>query len=262
VTPQAALIELLARVGAGNGVAVLVNEEELSQWPTVAVAAMKSQRLITKARPATSAICPGCERECVMPVHSPPSNDRSPVSFIICDKRSDINRVTVSLAKLLLWQCNTNAVCGFVAVCLALRRTDKHTSSSDLWNIGIATGDKRSQMLCLWTDGELILVAGGNEMPLADIIIFSKDAYSLDGAIVRQLVDSATTVDNRYTPSIAKRELSKQATQARYKEWQKAYRALKRKHPGNSNVWYALRISKLPIAKGRNASTIKKHMLS
>jgi hypothetical protein len=33
MTPQAALIELLARVGAGNGAVVLVSDEELSQWP-------------------------------------------------------------------------------------------------------------------------------------------------------------------------------------------------------------------------------------
>jgi hypothetical protein len=42
MTPQAALIELLARVGAENGRAVLVSDEELSQWPAPAVVAMKA----------------------------------------------------------------------------------------------------------------------------------------------------------------------------------------------------------------------------
>ena len=65
MTPQAALIELLARVGARNGATVLVSAEELGQWPAAAVAAMKSQGLLAKARPAASAICPGCERECI-----------------------------------------------------------------------------------------------------------------------------------------------------------------------------------------------------
>lgn len=36
MTPQAALIELLERVGSSQGKAVLVNEEELTQWPIAA----------------------------------------------------------------------------------------------------------------------------------------------------------------------------------------------------------------------------------
>jgi hypothetical protein len=56
MTPQAALIELLARVGARNGAAVFVSAEELSQWPVAAVAAMKSQKLLARARPAISVL--------------------------------------------------------------------------------------------------------------------------------------------------------------------------------------------------------------
>jgi hypothetical protein len=89
MTLQAVLIELLTRVGARNGAAVFVSAEELSQWPAEAVAAMKSQKLLAKARPASSVVCPGCERECVMPVHTVPARLRGPVSFIVCDKRSD-----------------------------------------------------------------------------------------------------------------------------------------------------------------------------
>lgn len=55
MTPQAALIELLERVGSSHGAAVLVDNDELGQWPSAAVAAMKSQKLLVKARPATSA---------------------------------------------------------------------------------------------------------------------------------------------------------------------------------------------------------------
>jgi hypothetical protein len=65
-----ALLELLNRVGACQGKAVFVNNEELLQWPKAAVKAMKSQRLIIKAKPASSAVCKECERNCVMPVHS------------------------------------------------------------------------------------------------------------------------------------------------------------------------------------------------
>src|ERR1700730_4561259 len=90
MTPQDALIELLARVGARNGAALLVGAEGVGQWPAAAVAAMKSQKLLARARPAVSVVCPGCERECVMPVHTLPTGPRGTESFVVCDKRDDI----------------------------------------------------------------------------------------------------------------------------------------------------------------------------
>lgn len=262
MTPQATLIELLGRVGASQGAAVLVNDDELSLWPSAAVAAMKTQRLLTKARPASSAICPGCERDCVMPVHVLPAEGKRPVrAFVVCDKRSDINRVAIPLTNLNQWQCSADAVCGFVAASLGVRRSDKQSSSAGLFEIGVSTGDKRSQMLCLQANGALALVAGSNPLPLVEVVEYHDGAYSLDGGMVRQLVDAATTADNRYTPSNAKREASKLDTQAMYASWQKEYRALKKKRPKMSDVWYSKQIEKMDIANRRNFSTIKKHMI-
>jgi hypothetical protein len=56
MTPEAALIELLGRVGARLGESVTVSTEELNQWPAAAVSALKSQGLLLKARPAKSVI--------------------------------------------------------------------------------------------------------------------------------------------------------------------------------------------------------------
>ena len=95
-----ALLELLGRVGACRDAAVLVNDEELLQWPGAAVKAMKSQKLIVKARPASSVICSGCERNCVMPVYTLPATTGKHSSFIVCDKRSDVNRVPVPYRKI------------------------------------------------------------------------------------------------------------------------------------------------------------------
>jgi hypothetical protein len=122
MTPQAALIELLARVGARNGAAVLVSAEELSEWPAAAVVAMKSQKLLARARPASSVVCPGCERECVMSVHTLAAGLHGPASFIVCDKRDDINRVPVSAKRLMQWRCDAGAVCVLsqrISVCAA-----------------------------------------------------------------------------------------------------------------------------------------------
>lgn len=261
MTPQVALIELLARVGASDGATAWVSTQELTQCPDAAVAAMKRQGLLLKARAGNSAVCPECEDECVMPVHVVSRGDESPTAYIVCDKRSDVGRVDVSLDRLQQWQCSPEMLCAFVATTLGLRQTDKRRpASADFLEIGMATGEKRTQMLGLKCDGELRLVAGAGELPLADCVTFDGNAYSLAGATIRLLVDAATTADKRYNPSNAKREARKLDTQAMYAEWQKAYRELKKKRKDMPDTWYAQQIAKQSVAKGRNADTIKKHM--
>lgn len=261
MTPQAALVELLERLGAGADKTILFNEEELIGWPGEAVATLKKQKLLTKAKPATSVICPGCERECVMPVHIIPAKENLPArAFISCDKRSDISRVAVSLEKLNQWQCTIDCVRKFIANSLELRQSSQHTDNPDLINIGVVKGNKRSQMLCLEAVGVLSLVSGNSRLPLTELIEYHDGAYSLDDDTIRQLVDSATTADNRYTPSNAKREARKLDTAAMYESWQKEYRALKKKHPYMSDAWYSGKIAKMDIANGRSAETIRKNM--
>lgn len=262
MTPQAALIELFGRIGARNGAATLVSTEELNQWPAAAVSALKSQGLLLKARPAKSVVCPGCEQECSMPVHTVPRANAPATSFVVCDKRSDINRVAIPAAMLAQWRCDAQAVCGFIAASLELLQTTVQPPEDGLLPIGMARGNKRTQMLCLRLDGHLALVVGAVAMPLADVISFEDGNYSLDHAVIRQMVDAATTADPRHTPSAAKREARKIDTQAMYANWQKAYRALLKKSPGKSDVWYSQQIAKADKVHVRDPSTIKKHMKS
>ena len=62
--------------------------------------------------------------------------------------------------------------------------------------------------------------------------------------------------------STVRREAGKLRTQDRYKELQIAYRAVNKKHPNMSDVWYSQQIAKLPVAKNRSSETIRKHMKS
>ncbi|OIQ76483.1 hypothetical protein GALL_418330 [mine drainage metagenome] len=235
--------------------------DEVKNWPAGALDGLVANGLLQPAQPAATIECDGCEENCIMPVTIYPAQDDKPGrAFITCDKRDDIWRVAVDFRRMGQWRCNTHAVCKFIADSLGLRRSDKRTNSPGLFEIGTATGDKRSQMLCLQANGELILVVGHNAVPLAELIEYHDGAYLLDGAMIRQLVDAATTADNRYTPSSAKREARKLDTQAMYGSWQKEYRALKKKRRNMSDVWYAKQIEKMDIANGRNFSTIKKHM--
>jgi len=104
MTPADVLVELLARVGASKGQALFIGAQELSEWPATAVAAMKKQKLLVPARPAASVVCPGCERQCVMPVHVIPPGASAARAFVVCDKRDDINRVSVPIAHLEQWK--------------------------------------------------------------------------------------------------------------------------------------------------------------
>lgn len=263
MTPCAALGELLARVGARPGAAATVNTEELNQWPQAAVSALKLQGLLLKARPAQSVVCTGCEQECSMPVHTVQRANAPVASFVVCDKRSDTNRVAIAPARLALWRCDAKAVCGFVAASLGLQQTSVQPPDEGSLLIGVVRGKKRTQMLCLRVvQGHLRLVAGADGLPLTDVIVFENSCFTLDQVAIRHMVDAATTADPRHTPSAVKREARKVETQAMYATWQKAYRALLKKNPGKPDVWYSQQIAKLSIAQGRDASTIKKHMLT
>lgn len=52
-----------------------------------------------------------------------------------------------------------HAVCGFVTASLNLAQTTVQPSKDGLLPIGMARGDKRSQMLCLRVQGHLAMVA-------------------------------------------------------------------------------------------------------
>ena len=198
-----------------------------------------------------------------MPVQTVTRANAFASSFVVCDKRSDTNRVPVPSARLALWRCDAKAVCEFVAASLGLQQTTVPPPDDGSLLIGVARGNKRTQMLCLRVvQDHLTLVAGTDGLPLADVIVFENGRFTLDQIVIRHMVDAAPTADPRHTPSTVKREARKIDTQAMYADWKKAYRALRKKNPERSDGWYSQQIAKAAIAQGRNASTIKKHMLS
>ena len=200
MTPRAALLDLVARVGARDGAAVRVSETDVRQWPAEAVAALKAHRLLVRARPARTVVCPGCEADCVMPVQTIPAGPpRAAARFIVCDKRSDINRVALTAAHVNQWKCDGEALARFVVAQLGLRRSRHRIDESGTRPLGLAAGDTRHQMLGLRMDGDVTLVVADTAVALADLLDFEHGAYVLDTAAIRHLVDAATTADPHYT---------------------------------------------------------------
>lgn len=188
--PDATLTELLARVGASKGTPVYFGSQELSQWPPTTVAVMKEQKLLARSRPAASVVCPGCERECVMPVHVMPADSATSRAFVICDKRSDINRVMLSINDLEQWQASGESVADCIARLLAVTRPGGPAADRGRWEVGTLKGTKQSSHLVLVADGELELMLSGHSVALADVLNATEDGIAIDKRMLRRCADN------------------------------------------------------------------------
>jgi hypothetical protein len=189
MTPLEALLLLLERIEASRGAAALVNEEELSGWPMAAVKAMKSHKLLHKASPATSVTCSGCEQQCAMLVETLPGGTRPAVSFVVCDKRDDINRVPVPIERLRQWQISGQSIADYLARILKLSRSDFGEAATGRWEVGVLRGKKRSSHVVLVAEDKLVLKLTGHSVELAEILTLDDSGLKLDKQSLIRLVD-------------------------------------------------------------------------
>ena len=157
---------------------VRIAPRELDRWPEEAVTALKAQKILRKAGPARGAACPGCERQCPMPLHGlggssdRPGSGRKPSSpFIVCDKRGDTHRVPVPADSLAQWEMSADMLGRFVAGRLSLRWKGRKPEGRDVLEVGIAGKGKQRRMLSLRMEGRLRLVAGSSELDLSSRVI-------------------------------------------------------------------------------------------
>jgi hypothetical protein len=189
MTPEDVFIELLGRVAALDGASTLISAYELAQWPGEAVAAMKAQKLITRARPASSTVCPGCERECAMPVHILAAKKRKPETFIVCDKRSDINRVPVPVRCLEQWQASGESIAALLSGLLGLHRSGASGTDATRWEVGMLKGKKHSSHLVLHADGKLVRSLAGHSIVLLEVLTLEDNTFKVDKLRLTRLVD-------------------------------------------------------------------------
>ncbi|TXL78255.1 hypothetical protein FHP25_08690 [Vineibacter terrae] len=168
---------------------VFVDERELRTWPAVAVRAMKSAGLLAAAAPARSVVCPGCERQCTMPVHVMPEMGTAPNAFVVCDKRSDINRVAIEPDVLTRWQASGEAVAAMLARLLRLRRRGGVGSPAKHWEVGVFRGPKRSRDLVLIADGELKLEIAGHSVAVAEVLTLRGTGFRIAAGKLIDFVD-------------------------------------------------------------------------
>lgn len=215
--PEAVLRELLERMAAGQEASASITEDELSRWPNAAVAEMKTQRLLAKARPASSAVCPGCERECTMPVHVLPDAMRVPAAFIVCDKRSDINRVDVPIGRLEQWHTTGELLADVLARLLEVSRTASTAANDREWVVGTLKGRKHKSLVTLRASDGLQLSLAGHAVPLADVLTFDGNTLAVDkGALLRLIDDDAQEPASGVGSPAWRKQKAKAAAHARH----------------------------------------------
>lgn len=190
MTSEDAFAELLDRVAALQGATALINAVELAQWPGEAVTTMKAQKLITRARTASSAVCPGCEEECLMPVHTIPVSSGEPALFIVCDKRDDINRVPVPNAQLEQWQASGDSIADLLAGLLGVQRSNRGSTSACRWEVGVFRGKQHASHLVLLAGGNLTLSLAGHSIALTEVLALEGDTFKMDKRRLIRLVDN------------------------------------------------------------------------
>ena len=193
MSPQVALTELLARLAACRGAAVYVSDDELADWRQDFVADLKAKRVLVRASPAASAICPGCERQCVMPVDVLPDDGRGAVVFIVCDKRSDINRVVVPIGALERWKATGELLADCLARLLHFEARLQAADAVNRWSLGMLEGKKHKDRLALHAgEGGLTLAVAGHTVALDHVLTIEKGAIWLDRAHLLRCVDQPT----------------------------------------------------------------------
>lgn len=223
MTPLDALLELLERIGAGNGAAVLVSEEELSKWPAEAIRGLKAHKLLVKASPATTVVCPGCEQECTMPVNTVSAEAGKAVAFVVCDKRDDINRVAVPSRRLEQWRASGASIAALITGLLGLRCTDAGDTSSGRWEVGMFKGRKHSSHMILSADGQLTLNLAGYSIALTDILTLEDDRFKLDKQTLIHLVDKPVAGAGDVESAAQRRGRLKKRVQAEKTKGNKAF---------------------------------------
>lgn len=192
-TPQAALDELLARLAASRGGAVYLDAQELEGWPTDLLHALKASKLLGKASPATSTVCPGCERACAMSVEVLSGHDGAVAAFVVCDKRSDINRVEVQVGVLARWKATGESLANALAALLQIGQRPQHADTPGRWHLGALIGKHHKDRLVLHAgDAGLTLAVAGHAVAISDLLSIAPRGLQLDRAHLVRLVDQPT----------------------------------------------------------------------
>lgn len=208
------LVELLARIAVAGGGVVEVPGNELAGWPQDDVAALKSYAVLLPGKPAESAICPGCELACGMPVQVLPRTGRPASLFIVCDKPVDINRVAVSPAALEQWQVSVQSLADAISRLLGGTTATAHGGNATDYRLGFVQGKQDRAVLHLSLDNKRPrLLVAGHALEVEDVLVLREQRLALDQRLLARCVNApaagASAVPPESQEAVGKRMLAR-----------------------------------------------------
>ena len=259
------LLELLGHLRAENK-AIMISWDNVQQWPEGALHTFLQLGFLVPA-PATQSIeCNTCENHCFMDVitlvHDNPALIRA---FIVCDDaemQSQMGRVKIPLARLQQWQGSVKLLSQVIADLLGLKDKIIFTANQPVIKLGMLKAEKGRRWVTL-NGSDLSLEINQRAIPVDELLYFDGKQLVIDqNSIDERLNSESLNKGKKYTPSTTKREASKLKTQAMYQDWKDEYLRLNGQYPNKTDRWYAAKIFKMDIAKGRDAETIRKNMVN
>lgn len=124
-----------------------------------------------------------------MPVHAIPVSYGGPALFIVCDKRDDINRVLMPVARLEQWQASGDSIADLLAGLVGVQRTNMGSSSVGRWEVGVFRGAKHASHLVLLAGEKLILTLAGHSIALTEVLTLEGKNFKVDKRRLTGLVD-------------------------------------------------------------------------
>ena len=261
MTLQDVITSLLNRLGHGRQSDTL-SQEEIQHWPAPALNLLLEEKLITPTALAQAITCPGCPENCFKPVKSfTVKLGDPPRYFIVCDETDYMGKIALPIEQLQQWQINDKLLATWLMKKLQLRTIAHPPKVIGESVIGSILNDHFHCHIGLSRVEALSLKVNQLKIPLIDVLFVEDDQLMIDTAAIKSLAKQSLSVTPKeYKSSVIEREAGKLKTKAMYANWQKAYRQLLKARPGNSDVWYSLQLAKKPIALGRSANTIRRHM--
>ena len=135
-----------------------------------------------------------------MSVHTTPGAPDSPAPFIVCDKRSDINRVAVSLSALEQWKTTGEMIAAMLAQMLGINRANSVAGDGREWFIGLFEGKKHKARVRLEARDGLNIRLAGYTVPLIEVLAINDDGLVVDKRALVRLVDKPADGSDIETP--------------------------------------------------------------
>lgn len=257
---SSALNDLLAAIESSKGM-VIFGHDAVQQWDEGVLDALAAQGLLKKASTAHSLECKGCEEHCFSDVIVQTRAGKTR-AYIVCevpDKQAEMGRVAVPLERLQQWQSSPLMVALYLARALGLD-VDISDATAGMISLGMMQSPHGRRWASLLVES-LSLEVNQRTIPLVELLFVEKGAVVLDKLQIQKVLSLNTKPAGKvYSSNTDKREIRKQATEARRQDWLDAHKQLQRQHPGKSKRWYSIRIARLPVGGGRESETIRRQL--